>query len=436
MLRKIRPLVMGLALAFLLTGPALAQTPEPPESRHTAAYWNVAYWNNPSLSGTPAATGTDTDLNHDWGTGSPHAGVNADRFSARWTRYVDWPAGDYRCTVWSDDGVRVTIDDRLIIDEWHDHPVELYSADAHLDAGHHLIKVEYYENRGYAVLRFSCGHRPVATGEWRAEYYNSRWPSGTPVLVRQDAEIDFDWGYGSPGRWIPSDGFSVRWTRTVHFEPGQYRFTATTDDGVRLRVNGHLLIDHWRDQALTAHSGSMYLEGDVEISMTYYENGGVAAAHLTWQLVGEDPPVQDGIIVDDLNPGFVTGGPASGWRTEAEGYDGRLTWAWNKSWYTRYYWPGYNWARWYPDLAAGRYEVFVYIPERYTTSAEARYWVRHRDGFAVRIVDQSANGDRWVSLGTYWFSGDGEERVSLATPNHEADRSRLLAFDAVKWVPR
>lgn len=134
--------------------------------------------------------------------------------------------------------------------------------------------------------------------------------------------------------------------------------------------------------------------------MTYYENGGVAAAHLTWQLAGENPPAEDAIVVDDLDSGFVIGGPASRWHTRAEGYDGHLTWAWNKAWHLRYHWSGYNWARWYPDLAAGRYEAFVYIPERYTTSGQARYWVRHQDGFSLRIVDQSANGCRWVLTGS------------------------------------
>jgi hypothetical protein len=62
--------------------------------------------------------------------------------------------------------------------------------------------------------------------------------------------------------------------------------------------------------------------------------------------------------------------------------------------------------------------------------------VAHRDGRAARIVDQSARGDTWVSLGTYRFGGEGEECVSLSTPTREVDRSRLLAFDAVKWVPR
>jgi hypothetical protein len=96
----------------------------------------------------------------------------------------------------------------------------------------------------------------------------------------------------------------------------------------------------------------------------------------------------------------------------------------------------YNWARWYPGLAAGRYEVLVYIPDRYTTTAHARYWVSHAGGLTLKVVDQSANGDRWVSLGTFQFRGTGDDYVSLADVTYEPYLSRLIAFDAVKWVPR
>jgi len=51
-------------------------------------------------------------------------------------------------------------------------------------------------------------------------------------------------------------------------------------------------------------------------------------------------------------------------------------------------------------------------------------------------VNQSTNGDRWVSLGTYWFRGSRDDYVSLADVTYEPYVSRLVAFDAVKWEPR
>ncbi len=60
----------------------------------------------------------------------------------------------------------------------------------------------------------------------------------------------------------------------------------------------------------------------------------------------------------------------------------------------------------------------------------------HRDGYTMRRVNQSANGDRWVSLGTYRFRGTRDDHVSLADVTFERYVSRLIGFDAVKWEPR
>ena len=280
MVRKLL-LLVGCTLILSLVGTAYAQEPPPP--RHSAPVWEVSYWNNTNLSGEPVARAFDTRLDFDWGSGAPQRGVNADRFSARWTRYFDLPAGTYRFTATSDDGVRVYIDNRLIIDQWHDHPARTYSVDVTLSAGHHLAVVECYENLGEASISFSWAPLPPSFDNWRGEHFDNRWLSGSPFLVRDDTAINFDWAYGAPAPGLPPDGFSVRWTRTVHFALGSYRFTAATDDGVRLWVNGHLLIDEWHDQPFRSHAGTTHLAGPVSIKMEYYENGGAAAARLTWK---------------------------------------------------------------------------------------------------------------------------------------------------------
>jgi hypothetical protein len=138
------------------------------------------------------------------------------------------------------------------------------------------------------------------------------------------------------------------------------------------------------------------------------------------------------VIVDDTDAGFVKGGAPAGWRTVPEGYGGRLTWTRNND----RVWSNYNWARWYPSLDSGRYEVFAYIPERYTTTSQARYWISHASGLTLRIVNQSVNGNRWVSLGTYQFRGTHADYVSLADVTFEPRVTRLIGFDAVKWDPR
>lgn len=433
-----------LLVIALLTGlmavPALAQGPITP--RHTDPFWQAWYWSNPDLSGPPTLTRNDVNLDFDWGTGSPDPAIPADFFSARWQRYIDVTPGTYRFTATSDDGIRLWVDGEKIIDGWWEHPAQTFSADVYLGPGHHLVVVEYFERTGLAVAKVSWQLAPPAVTGWKGEYFNNKTLAGAPVLVRDDPQIDFDWGTGSPDPRVPADVFSVRWTRNLDLPAGRYRFSVTVDDGVRLFVNGHLLIDAWRDQPATGYYGDIYLPGGpVTVQMEYYENFGLAVARLNWQRLDAPPgptptptpiPAPGEIVVDDLSPGFVRGGNASGWRTAAEGFAGHLYWTWNNDRVR----PGYNWGRWYPDLAPGRYEVFVYIPSRYTTSSRARYWISHARGFSLRIVDQSRYNDQWVSLGTYWFRGTGMDYVSLADVTYEPYASRILAWDAVKWVPR
>jgi len=429
MSKKLVSLIV-LSVFFILTGPAGAQEPD---VRHSDPSWRVSYWNNTSMYGSPAVEGTDANLDFSWGAGSPRPGVSADGFSARWIRYIDVSAGMYRFSATTDDGIRVKVDNAVIINAWYDQSARTHTRDAYMEAGHHLITVEYYENAGHAVAQVSWA--PVTSGHWRAEYYGNTWLGGPAMFARDEAEINFDWGYGAPISGIPADGFSVRWRRTVHLEPGSYRFTTHTDDGVRLTVNKHLLIDEWRDQSYTEHSGTIWVAGDVPLVMEYYENGGVAAAKLTWARTdGEpDPLPADGIIVDDGGVGFAKNGSPTGWHTAAEGHGGHLTWTRNNDRRRA----NYNYARWYPELTAGRYEVLVSIPDRFSTTTKARYWVCHRDGYTLQIVNQSANAGSWVSLGTYWFSGAmPHDNVSLSDVTYEPYLSRMIAFDAVKWVPR
>jgi len=420
-------IVVMLSGLLLSGGIAAAQGPAPGDSDPA---WQAYYWNNMALSGAYALQVSETSLDHTWGAAKPYPEIQADQFSARWTRYLDL-VGTYRFTATSDDGIRVYLDGVQIINEWYDHGVKTVSVDRVLSAGHHLVVVEYYENAGDAGARFSWA--PVTTiTNWRGEYYNNKSLTSSAALVRDDAQINFSWGSGSPkAGTVNSDSFSARWTRNLSLAAGNYRFSMTVDDGGRLWVNGHLLIDAWKDQAVRTYTGDIYLPGGaVPVKMEYYENTGAATAKLSWTKIGSSGG--SAIIVDDGDPGFVKGGNASSWRRVLEGYNGDLLWTKNND-YVR---PNYNWARWYPGLTAGRYQVYVYIPHNYTTTAKARYWVSHRDGLTLRVVNQSAYSNQWVSLGTYRFQGNSNDYVSLADVTYEPYLSRLIAFDAVKWVPR
>lgn len=436
-------IILTLVMVWLVpAGMAQAQNPVPGPLRlnDSDPFWRAWYYNNTTLSGNPVLYREEANITYDWGVGSPDASVPADRFSVRWTRYIYENPGWFRFSALVDDGIRLYVDGRLLIDQWRDQGATLYTADVYLTTGHHLVVVEYYENVGAAVAKVSYAPAPPPIVNWKGEYFNNPTLSGAPALIRDDANINFNWGTGSPvPGTIGADYFSVRWTRDLNLQAGWYRFSAMVDDGVRLWVNNHLLIDQWIVQSARTHVGEIYLPGGaVPIKMEYYDNAGHAVAQLSWTRSdapsGPTPaPVEGTVIVDDTDPGFVRGGASGGWRAAQEGYNGRLIWTRNNDWARE----GYNWARWYPTLKAGqRYEVFVFIPERYTTTSSAQYWISHYDGFTMVPVNQSANGNRWVSLGTYRFRGTSADYVSLNDVTGETRLTRLIAFDAVKWEPR
>jgi hypothetical protein len=120
--------------------------------------WRGEYFGSSDLQGMPLAIRNDTDINFNWGSSSPDPLVPADNFSARWTRTLDVQSGVYRFSIRGDDGLRVFVDDNLIIDEWHAAVAfpPTYTADVNLTAGPHVIRVEYYEATldAYVVFKY------------------------------------------------------------------------------------------------------------------------------------------------------------------------------------------------------------------------------------------------------------------------------------------
>jgi len=104
-----------------------------PVAAYDSPYWLAEYFPNPTLSGSPTLLQAVASIDFDWGRSAPGASLPADGFSARWTRPVELPHGVYRITVRADDGVRVYIDDRLVIDEWRDGA--LRTSDVDVDVG-------------------------------------------------------------------------------------------------------------------------------------------------------------------------------------------------------------------------------------------------------------------------------------------------------------
>ncbi len=122
----------------------------------------------------------------------------------------------------------------------------------------------------------------VTTPGLLGQYYPNTTMTGAP-FVRLDPVVKFDWGGGSPAPAVPITDFSAVWTaRFVAPATGTYTFYTFTDDGVRLYVNGALLIDKWILQGATEWSAQVNLQQGVtyDLRMEYYEHQGAAVAQL------------------------------------------------------------------------------------------------------------------------------------------------------------
>lgn len=274
----------------LLTRPSVITRCSVPNDQFCAEYYN-----NTSLTGNPVFTRNENHINYDWGGGGPGNGVNNDDFSVRWTGRFNFPnGGNYTFRAFTDDGMRIYVDGALVVDVWWPQPPTTHQGVKFLNAGEHEVKVEYNEYGGGATAQVSwqqeTGVCPTINA-WKGEYWSGYF-NGSPTVCRNDSNLNFDWGRGSPDPRIPSDNFTARWTRTLNFDAGRYRFHLAGDDGFSLRVDGRVVIDQWIYQPRTEYTGEIDLSGGShELKVEYFEGEWDANISLWWEgPINASPP--------------------------------------------------------------------------------------------------------------------------------------------------
>jgi alpha-D-xyloside xylohydrolase len=131
----------------------------------TARYYRGEHFDN------LVATTREEKIDHNWDK-TPPDGLPREHYSARWTGSILAPkSGTYTFKTESDDGVRLWIDDRAVIDNWSVHAPTVDTAKLVLKGGtRHRLRLEYFQAGGGAVMRLNCGiEQPTDSLNWDSE---------------------------------------------------------------------------------------------------------------------------------------------------------------------------------------------------------------------------------------------------------------------------
>jgi hypothetical protein len=275
------------------------------------------YYDNVFVKGFPQRR-TDATVNFPWNGAAPMTGIPQANFSVRWTGQIQARFdGDITLITTSDDGVKVWVDGQLLVNDWTAHGnKENVCTFASLAGQKHDLRIDYYQGGGGSFMRLewqsaseprsvvpaTCLYRigadtPLVLPTYvpgngmglTGDYRNKADLAGSH-LRRLDPIINFAWGSGSPAPSISVDNFTVRWTGQIQTRfDGDCTLSTISDDGVRLYLDGRLLIDDWtthgnKENICTFPS----LAGQKhDIRIEYFESGGGAAMYLKWQSANE-----------------------------------------------------------------------------------------------------------------------------------------------------
>lgn len=299
--------------AALTTGIAVAGDPLQPGL--VGRYYQIsgALEDFPSLPAgqKPSVERVDKDINFA-STLEAFPGTKlVDNFYVNWTGVLRIPKdGNYTFHLESDDGSRLYIDGKEVVDHSGTHDMTEMSGRAELKAGDHEIKVEFFdaeeeagcilswETAGLAkaIVPAAALFHKAAAGEpgLLAEYYRTEdgaedfpdFPaSKSPDLKRVDKIVNFE---STQDNWPGTDFkdfFYIRWTGTIRVPAdGRYTFFLDSDDGSRLFIDGKPVVDNGGAHAMEEVSGNVELTaGDHALKIEFFEKDIDAGCRFLWK---------------------------------------------------------------------------------------------------------------------------------------------------------
>lgn len=236
-------------------------------------------------------------------TNLPPGRPDNNNWSVRWTGQIQAThTGNTTFTTFSDDGVRLWVDGKLLIDNWNVHGATQDNGVIALEAGKKYdFKMEYYQGNLGSICRL-LWTPPGQPQEIipQSQFYTDVSPlfvkgSGTgltgryfantklegPSLQRIDAQLNDN----PRPEGLGPDDWSARWIGQVLApSTGTYTFSTFTDDGIRLWVDGKLLFENWTVHGGTQNNGTVFLQAGkkYDIKIEYYQGKNGWNMRLLW----------------------------------------------------------------------------------------------------------------------------------------------------------
>jgi len=268
-------------------------------------------------------TRVDKTIDFFWGIKSPADEIRDDEtYSVRWTGKIrPFHSEEYTFHIVRDNGVRLWIDNKLIINKWDNETSFDDTGKIVLEAGKYYdIKLEYFNNIGNGIVKLEWSSKSteksvvpsVCLYPSEAKSYESNLPGNGFGLAYEyfeednltnfkekgiDSVIDFNWGVGSPSKSISKDQtYSIRWRGYIQAPYDEdYVFYVTYDDGASLWIGRQLLVDKWNVSEInTVKTKAIPLKAGekVELLLLYHNNGLAGQIKLEW----ESPSIKRSVV--------------------------------------------------------------------------------------------------------------------------------------------
>jgi hypothetical protein len=344
------------------------------------------YYDNINLTGL-AFNRTNATLDFNWGSASPDPSIGSNTFSIRWTGQVQPQFSEtYTFYVSTDDGVRLWVDNQLLVDNWVDQGTTERAGSIALTAyQRYNIKMEYYENAGSAVARLLWGSPSMP----KSVIPQSQLYSGT----NQPLPFRFQ---------FITQATNTELELSLSGVPGDIQQIETSTN----LVNWTLL------EIFTNITGVIAFQVPITDS----------SAQRFFRSVITTPTFKE-IIVD--NPSATLVGSWSTGNIDVDKYGPNYYWKTNGV--------GSDYIQFTPNLpVSGHYQVYEWHTQGSDRTTNAPLIITSLEGVQTNIVNQQFGGGFWNLVGVFHFAAGntGNLRIIDAT----ADVGKRIGADAIKFV--